>query len=274
MKKNHFMALALAVLWNAHVFAQDISGNWQATLNVGSGNQLRTVLTISKSDSAGWKGMFYSIDQGPEGMPTPVITLQDSVLKFSFDAIRGSYEGKLSADGGSITGTWHQGQSGPLDFKRATKDTAWKIDPSPHTVRYVSIEQQDVQLEVLDWGGTGRPLILLAGLGNTAHIFDQFPPKLTASYHVYGITRRGFGTSSAPKPDWLNYRADRLGDDVLAVSDALKIQRPVLVGHSIAGEELSSIGSRFPERVAGLIYLDAGYPYVLREMNNFLTKLP
>jgi pimeloyl-ACP methyl ester carboxylesterase len=37
----------------------------------------------------------------------------------------------------------------------------------------------------------------------------------------------------------------------------------VLIGHSIAGEELSSIGSRHPERVAGLVYLDAGYPYAI-----------
>ena len=48
---------------------------------------------------------------------------------------------------------------------------------------------------------------------------------------------------------------------MLAVLDVLKINRPVLVGHSIAGEELSSIGSRHPEKVAGLIYLDAGYSY-------------
>jgi pimeloyl-ACP methyl ester carboxylesterase len=52
-----------------------------------------------------------------------------------------------------------------------------------------------------------------------------------------------------------------LGDDVLAVMDALRIDRPVLVGHSMAGEELSSVGSRFPERVAGLIYLEAAYSY-------------
>jgi len=52
-----------------------------------------------------------------------------------------------------------------------------------------------------------------------------------------------------------------LGDDVIAVLDALQLTRPVLVGHSIAGEELSSIGSRHPERVAGLVYLDAGYQY-------------
>ena len=55
--------------------------------------------------------------------------------------------------------------------------------------------------------------------------------------------------------------ADRLGDDVLAVIDSRKLNQPVLVGHSIGGEELSSVGSRHPERVAGLIYLDAGYSY-------------
>jgi pimeloyl-ACP methyl ester carboxylesterase len=43
----------------------------------------------------------------------------------------------------------------------------------------------------------------------------------------------------------------------------LGVKKPVLIGHSIAGEELSSIGSRFPDKVAGLIYLDAGYPYAL-----------
>jgi pimeloyl-ACP methyl ester carboxylesterase len=43
--------------------------------------------------------------------------------------------------------------------------------------------------------------------------------------------------------------------------DALKLDHPVLVGHSFAGEELSSIGSRYPEKVAGLIYLEAAYDF-------------
>ncbi|HUB81519.1 MAG TPA: hypothetical protein VMB03_22120 [Bryobacteraceae bacterium] len=64
----------------------------------------------------------------------------------------------------------------------------------------------NVTLEVLDWGGSGRPLILLAGLGNTAHVFDDFAPKLTPQYHVFGITRRGFGASSSPAS---GYSADR-----------------------------------------------------------------
>jgi non-heme chloroperoxidase len=133
-------------------------------------------------------------------------------------------------------------------------------DSSQHTVQFVTVDK-DVKLEVLDWGGTGRSLIFLAGLGNDAHVFDGFAPKFTAHYHVYGITRRGFGASSKPAPEEDNYSADRLGDDVLAVMSALKLGRPILAGHSIAGEELSSIGSRYPEKVGGLIYLDAGYGY-------------
>jgi pimeloyl-ACP methyl ester carboxylesterase len=138
----------------------------------------------------------------------------------------------------------------------APQDSSWH-DPSPHSVQFVTVEEK-VRLEVLDWGGKGQSVVLLAGLGNTAHVFDNFAPKLTTMYHVYGITRRGYGASSAPD---FGYSADRLGDDVLAVIDALKLERPVLAGNSLAGEELSSVGSRHPEKVAGLIYLDAAYAY-------------
>jgi non-heme chloroperoxidase len=289
MKRIGFFLLAMTACWCASLSAQDISGSWQGTLNAGGG--LRTVLKIESSNGGAWIGTFYSIDQTSQGLPIPSITFQNAVVKFSIGQVHGEYEGKLSADGNSITGTWNQGQSWTLNFQRATKETAWKIDPAPHTVQMVTVEP-DVKLEVLDWGGTGRPLILLAGLGNTAHDFDKFALKLTGAYHVYGITRRGFGASSAPKPDCANYSADRLGDDVLAVMDALKIEKPVLAGHSIAGEELSSIGTRFPERVAGLIYLDAGYSYAYydehaetgdpstdygvlrREMNQLFSPMP
>jgi pimeloyl-ACP methyl ester carboxylesterase len=113
-------------------------------------------------------------------------------------------------------------------------------------------------LEVLDWGGSGRPIVLLAGGGNTAHVFDNFAPKLTAHHHVYGITRRGFGASGYSAT---HDPADRLGDDVVAVIDALNLQKPILVGHSIAGVELSSIANSYPNRVGGLVYLDAAYSY-------------
>jgi non-heme chloroperoxidase len=135
-------------------------------------------------------------------------------------------------------------------------------DHTPHAIESVTVEL-GVQLEVLDWGGSGKPLIFLAGAGDTAHRFDGFAPQFTAQHHVYGVTRRGFGASSKPAPANGNYSADHLGDDVLAVMQALRIERPVLVGHSMAGEELSSIGSRFPQKVSGLIYLDAATDFAL-----------
>ena len=114
-----------------------------------------------------------------------------------------------------------------------------------------------VRLEVVDWGGSGAPIIFLAGAGDTAHRFNNFAPQFTNHHHVYGITRRRTGDSSSPAPANGNYTADHLGDDVLAAMKSLGIRRPVLVGHSLAGQELSSIGSRFPDKVAGLVYLDA-----------------
>ena len=96
------------------------------------------------------------------------------------------------------------------------------------------------------------------GAGIRPTYFDDFAPKLTAYYHVYGITRRGFGASGYSATD---DPADRLGDDVVAVIDALKLNRPILVGHSLAGAELSSVANSHPGRVAGLVYLDAAYSY-------------
>ena len=126
---------------------------------------------------------------------------------------------------------------------------------------------------MLDWGGNGRALVFLAGFGHTAHDFDSLAPKFTANHHVYGITRRGYGKSSKPLPTEENYAADRLGDDVLAVIAALKLDRPVVAGHSFAGEELSSIGSRHPEKVTGLIYLEAagGYAFYDRAHGNMIV---
>lgn len=113
-----------------------------------------------------------------------------------------------------------------------------------------------VALEVVDWGGRGAALVLLAGLGNTAHVFDAFAPQFNDHFHVVGITRRGFGASaSAPPPDNL----DTLVADVAAALDSLRLEKVVLVGHSIAGEEMTRFAERYGARCAGLVYLDAAY---------------
>ena len=243
-----------ATLSASALCAQDIAGDWQ-----GEAGRYRYVLHVTKPANGSLSGTLTMIDQHLDwegARPVTSLRLEGAKLIFRTDEPDASYEGEIGADGTSIAGTWRQGLPQKLQFVRATKDTEWR-DESPHKTQFLPVDK-DVKLEVLDWGGTGRPLVLLSGLGNTAHIYDQFALKLNPSYHVYGITRRGFGNSTHPLS---GYGADRLGDDVLAVIDALKLDRPVVAGHSIAGEELSSIGSRHPEKVAGLIYLDAGYPY-------------
>lgn len=129
---------------------------------------------------------------------------------------------------------------------------AWR-DPSTHEIQRVVVEP-DVELEVLDWGGTGPSIVLLAGAGNSAHVFDGFAERLTAKYRVLGISRRGMGGSTIPAA---GYTADRFADDILAVVDTLRLRRPILMGHSIASEEMNSFAKRYPFRAAALVYVDA-----------------
>ena len=126
-------------------------------------------------------------------------------------------------------------------------------DTSGHKVRFVTVEP-GVQLEVLDWGGTGQTLVLLAGIGDNAHVFDEFAYQFNDRFHVIGITRRGFGRSSQPAH---GYDIDTRARDDITVLDKLNVHEAVFVGHSVSGTELNKIGAVYPDRVKKLVYLDA-----------------
>jgi len=147
--------------------------------------------------------------------------------------------------------------------------SSW-VDPARHQMQMVNVAD-GVQLEVLDFGGTGRPIVLLAGFGNTAHVYDELAPKLTGAGHVYAVTRRGYGVSSRPQ---FGYDVSRLGKDVLAVIETLRLEKPVLVGHSMAGQELSYLASEHQDRIAGLVYLDAAYRYAYDVPGEFEKDFP
>lgn len=144
------------------------------------------------------------------------------------------------------------------------------FDASPHRARMISVAD-DVNLEVLEFGGDGRPIVLLAGLGNTAHVFDVIAPKLTSLGRVFAITRRGYGTSSRPDS---GYDVTQLGEDVRKILDALGLERSVLVGHSRAGQELSYLAAEHTGRIAGLVYLDAAYRYAYDVPGEFEKDFP
>lgn len=134
--------------------------------------------------------------------------------------------------------------------------TAWR-DTSAHRASMIAVAP-DVRLEVLDWGGTGLPLVFLSGLQDVAHGFDDFAPQFTGSNRVIAITRRGYGASSQPPT---GYDVTTRVADLHAVLDSLHLARVVLIGHSIAGDELTAFAGRYPDRVAGLVYLDAAYDH-------------
>jgi non-heme chloroperoxidase len=133
----------------------------------------------------------------------------------------------------------------------ASQLTAWR-DPSPHQQRFITVEPS-VRLEVLDFGGTGRPLVFVSCY-LTGHAYDEIAPKLTDRFHVYGFTRRGFGASDRPAA---GYDLQRSVDDLLAVLDALKMRKPILAANSCGGWTQTLLAVQHPDRLGGLVYLEA-----------------
>lgn len=110
---------------------QSIVGDWQGTLHIPQ-RDLRIVVKITEANPGGLKVVDYSIDQGGQPIPATSASFQDGVFKFAIEFIGGSYEGKMSADGKSIAGTWTQGPKPlPLLLERATPETAWAIPAPP-----------------------------------------------------------------------------------------------------------------------------------------------
>ncbi len=99
-------------------YPQDISGNWQATPKAG-GQELSILLQIAKGNNGRWRATMLSIDQSPDrgaGTPTTSFSLNGSTIPFAIDPVRGRYDGTLSADGTSLSGTWTQGRPLLLEF--------------------------------------------------------------------------------------------------------------------------------------------------------------
>jgi uncharacterized protein (TIGR03435 family) len=109
---------------------------WQGTMHVPNQKDLRTVLKVTKTDAGALKATMYSIDQGGQGISVTTVTFQDGEFKYSIERLDGTYDGKMSSDGKSITGQWKQGPNAlPLIFERATPETAWAIpEPPPKVV--------------------------------------------------------------------------------------------------------------------------------------------
>lgn len=95
-----------------------------------------------------------------------------------------------------------EGERGRSNPPAACRDTA------PHKTRFIRVDA-GVWLEVLDWGGEHQPhtMVLLTGLGDSAHVYDQFAAQFTATAlpaatprRPCGCTERRTTSTSTTKP--------------------------------------------------------------------------
>jgi len=143
---KRILILAMIVAATTLARAQDITGNWQGTLSAG-GAELRLVLHVSKATDGNLKATIDSIDQpGGNGIPVSSIALKDSKLSFGVEKVGGTYEGKVAANGDTISGTWTQAQAIPLEFKRAT---------APFKTEHKPAKPSDIDGDVAGLAGPG-----------------------------------------------------------------------------------------------------------------------
>lgn len=120
--------------------------------------------------------------------------------------------------------------------------------------RFVAVN--GARLEYLDWGGKGPPLLFLAGLGGTAHIFSDLAPEFVSSHRCIGLTRRGFGQSEQTAG---GYELDKLVEDIVRFGHRLDLQDLTLVGHSYGGVEAVRAAELHPESIRRVVLLDTAY---------------
>jgi uncharacterized protein (TIGR03435 family) len=138
--------------------AQDLAGTWQGTIKPPKGKELRAVYKVANAEKGGQTAVMYSIDQGGQPIPVGAVTRQGANVKFDMPQLKGGFEGKFTADGNSIEGTWKQGKgSTSLNLVRATPETAWAIPEPPPPPKPMIAEDPSFEVATIKPSEPGRP---------------------------------------------------------------------------------------------------------------------
>ncbi|MFE0252510.1 alpha/beta fold hydrolase [Streptomyces sp. NPDC059010] len=117
------------------------------------------------------------------------------------------------------------------------------------------VVRDGVRLVCRDWGGPGRPVVLLHGLAGHAGEWDEPARRLSPRYRVVAVDQRGHGAAERHPGDVS--RAAYVAD-VTAVADQLALRRPVLVGQSLGGHTAMLTAAAHPGLVGALVLVEAG----------------
>lgn len=119
-----------------------------------------------------------------------------------------------------------------------------------------TVELNDLSFHYREYAGEGRPVVLLHGVASTSRIFLLLGPLLGRSFRTLALDQRGHGESA--KPD-SGYDFETITADLEAFIDKLRLERPVIVGHSWGGNVAIEYAATRPGRVAGLALVDGGF---------------
>jgi len=156
--------MAVAALPGSALQAQNITGNWQGTVQAGP-EKLRIVFKIALENDK-LKATLYSVDRPSPPIAT-TITQDGSAIKMTIPSLNGNYQGKLSGDGNSIVGTWTQGAQQALNLARATPETAWAIpEPPPPPLRMAANANPAFEVATIRPSDPARPgqIVTLRGV--------------------------------------------------------------------------------------------------------------
>jgi pimeloyl-ACP methyl ester carboxylesterase len=113
-------------------------------------------------------------------------------------------------------------------------------------VRLLDIDANETRMSVREWGTPGAPpLVLVAGTGLAAAIFEETETLLASEWHGYSVDRRGQGLSAKPEA---GYEFSDLADDLAAVVQALGLRGAAGIGHSAGGTDMLLAAARDPGR--------------------------
>ena len=114
-----------------------------------------------------------------------------------------------------------------------------------------TIQVDGLETHYLDFGGEGLNVILIHSEGWDAFTYKDFGPLLTSNNRILAITRPGYGKSEKG-----SYTIEGQGDHLIKFTDALNINKAVFIGNSSVSAELTYLAENYPQRVAGIVYLN------------------
>jgi len=141
----------------------------------------------------------------------------------------------------------------------------------PRSERFTRPELDGVHLNVIHWGVSGRPVVVLAhGGGANAHWWGRLAPGLAKSFHVVAFDFRGHGESDFP---------DTIGPgdferDLYGLLAHLGAPDAALVGHSMGGEVVLRVAAGGVVKPQGVVLIDVargGDPRGRRRLRRALT---